>query len=86
MIIERTVGTESKSAWAVTQKKKEKKKKKKKRKKRNSQIKIPKPHAHLRIISKFQMNPIKYVEEVKETRFLTYRVLISMANNSVKNP
>ena len=43
---------------------------------KNSQIKILKPHAHLCIIgrksTKFQMNPMKDVEGVEETRFLTY--------------
>ena len=40
---------------------------------KNSQIKILKPYAHLCIIgrksAKFQMNPIKDVEGVEETRF-----------------
>ena len=74
MNIEGMVGTESKSAWTVT--------------KKNSQIKIPKPHAHLHIIgrksTKFPMNLMKDVEGVKETRFLTYRAYVSMGNNSVK--
>ena len=31
------------------------------------------------------MNPMKDVEGVEETRFLTYKVYVSMGNNSVKN-
>ena len=56
---------------------------------KNSQIKILKPHANLCIIgrksTKFQVNPMKDVEGVEETRFLTYTVYVSMDNNSVKN-
>ena len=56
---------------------------------KNSQIKILKPHAHLCIIgrksTKFQMNPMKDVAGVEETRFLTYKAYVSMGNNSVKN-
>ena len=52
------------------------------------QIKVLKPHAHLRIIgrksTKFPMNPMKVVEGVEETRFLTHEVYVSMGNNSVK--
>ena len=55
----------------------------------NSQIKILKPHAHLCIIgrksTKFQMNPMKDVEGVEETKFLTYKAYVSIGNNSVKN-
>ena len=55
---------------------------------KNSQIKILKSHAYLCIIgrmhTKFQMNPMKDVEGVEETRFLTYKVYVSMGNNSVK--
>ena len=55
---------------------------------KNSQIKILKTHAHLCIIgrksTKFQMNPMKDVERVEETRFLTYTVYVSMGDNSVK--
>ena len=55
---------------------------------KNSQIKILKPHAHLCIIgrksTKFQMNPMKDVEGVEETRSLTYKAYVSMSNNSVK--
>ena len=76
MNIEGMAGTESKSAWAVTPTK-------------NSQIKILKKHAHLYIIgrksTKFQMNPMKDVEGVEETRFLTHKAYVSMDNNSVKN-
>ena len=76
MNIEGMVGTESTSAWAVTQTKK-------------SQIKNQKPHAHLHIIgrksTKFPMNLKKDVEGVEETRFLTCKVYVSMGNNSVKN-
>ena len=50
---------------------------------------ILKPHAHLCIIgrksTKFQMNPMKDVEAVEETRFLIYKAYVSMGNNSVKN-
>ena len=62
---------------------------------KNSQIKFLKPHAHLCIIgrksTKSQMNPMKDVEGVEETRFLTYKAYVSMGNNSVekssiKNP
>ena len=35
--------------------------------------------------TKFQMNPMKDVEGVEETRFLTYKAYVSMGNNSVKN-
>ena len=79
MTVEGVVGTESKSAWTVTSAK-------------NSQVKILKPHAHLRIIRrrsiKFQMNQVKDVEGVAETRFLTYKVYASMAvkNSSIKSP
>ena len=56
---------------------------------KNSQIKILKPHAHLCIIgrkyTKSQMNPMKDVEGVEETRFLTYKAYVSMGNNFVKN-
>ena len=56
---------------------------------KNSPLKILKPHADLCIIgrksTKFQVNPMKDVEGVEETRFLTYRVYVSMGNNSVKN-
>ena len=56
---------------------------------KDSQIKIPKPHAHLLIIGRmstiFPMNSMKDVEGVEETRFLTYKVYVSMGNNSVKN-
>ena len=55
---------------------------------KNSQIKILKPHAHLiigRKSTKFQMNPVKDVEGVEETRFLTYKAYVSMPNNSIKN-
>ena len=31
------------------------------------------------------MNPMKDVEGVEETRFLTYKANVSMGNNSVKN-
>ena len=31
------------------------------------------------------MNPMKDVEGVEETRFLTYKAYVSMGNNSVKN-
>ena len=41
---------------------------------KNSRIKLLKPHAHLHIIgrksTKFQVNPIKDVGSVAETRFL----------------
>ena len=44
---------------------------------KNSQIIFLKSHAHLCIIgrksTKFQMNPMKDVEGVEETRFLTYK-------------
>ena len=54
---------------------------------KNSQIKILKSHAHLCIIgmkaTKFQMNPMKVAEGAEETRFLTYKVYVSMGNNSV---
>ena len=56
---------------------------------KNSQIKILKPHAHLCIIgmksTKFQRDPMKDVEGVEETIFLTYKAYVSMGNNSVKN-
>ena len=53
---------------------------------KNSQTKILKPHAHLHIIGrKSTMNPMKDVGGVQETRFLTYKVYVSMGNNSVKN-
>ena len=55
---------------------------------KNSQIKILKPHAHFCIIgrksTKFQMNPMKDVEVVEETRFLIYKEYVSMGNNSLK--
>ena len=35
--------------------------------------------------TKFQMNPMKDVDGVEETRFLTYKAYVSMGNNSVKN-
>ena len=78
MNIDETVGTESKSAWAVTLRK-------------NSHIKILKSHAHLYIIgnrkevckTKFQRNPMKD-EGVEETKFLTYKAYVGMGNNSVK--
>ena len=76
MNIEGMIWTESMLAWTVTPTK-------------NSQIKILKPHAYLCIIgrksTKFQMNPMKNVEGVEETRFLTYKAYVSMGNNSVKN-
>ena len=53
------------------------------------QIEILKPHAHLRIIgrksTKFQMNLMKSVEGIAETRIQNYKVYVSMDNNSVKN-
>ena len=56
---------------------------------KNSQIKILKPHAHLCITgmksTKFQMNQMKDVEGVEETRFLTYRANVCMGNTAVKN-
>ena len=56
---------------------------------KNSQIKILISHAHLCIIgtksTKFQMNPMKDVEGVDETKFLTYKAYVSMGNHSVKN-
>ena len=56
---------------------------------KNGQIKILKPHAHLCIIgrksTKFQMNPMKDVEGVEETRFLTYKAYVGIGNTSVKN-
>ena len=56
---------------------------------KNSKIKILKPYAHLCIIgsksTKFQINPMKDVEGVEETRFLTYKEYVSMGNNSIKN-
>ena len=56
---------------------------------KNNQIKILKSHAYLCFIvrksTKFQMNPIKDVEGVEETRFLTYKAYVSMGNDSVKN-
>ena len=56
---------------------------------KNSQIKILKSHAHLCIIgrksTKFQLNPMKDVEGVEETRFLTYKAYVSMGNNTIKN-
>ena len=56
---------------------------------KNSPIKILKPYAHLCIIgrksTKFQIIPIKDVQGVEATRFLTYKAYISMGNNSVKN-
>ena len=56
---------------------------------KNSQTKVLKPYAYFRIIrrksTKFQMNQIKHEEGVKEIRCLTYKVYISMGNNSVKN-
>ena len=76
MNVKEVVGTVSKSAWAVILSK-------------NSQIKILKPHAHLRIIGrksiKFQINPMKDVDGVAEIRYQTYKVYVSMGNNSVKN-
>ena len=71
MNIEGMVGTEPKSAWAVTPKKK---------KKSNQNSKITG-----RKSTKFQMNPMEAVEGVEEKRFLTYKAYVSMANNSVKN-
>ena len=56
---------------------------------KNSQIEILKPYAPLCIIGSkstiFQMNPMKDVEGVGETRFLTYKAYVSMGNNSIKN-
>ena len=56
---------------------------------KNSRIKILKQHAHFHIIgrksTKFQMNPMKGVEGLVETIFLTYKAYVSMGNNSVKN-
>ena len=56
---------------------------------KNSQIKILKPHAQLRIrgrkSTKFPMNPMKDVKGAEETIFLTYKVFVSMGNNSVRN-
>ena len=56
---------------------------------KNCRIKILKSHAHLHIIgrksTKFQVNPMKDVGGVEETRFLTYKAYVSMGNNSVKN-
>ena len=76
MNVEGVTGTKYLSAWAVTPSK-------------NSQIKILKPHAHLLSIGRksinFQKNPMKDVEGVAETRFLTYKVYVYMGNNSVKN-
>ena len=76
MNVEGVVGTESKSAWTVTPLEKR-------------QIKILKPQAHLCIIGRksinFQMNPMKDEEGVAKTKFLTYKVYVSMGNNSVKN-
>ena len=64
MKIEEMVGTESKSAWAVTPTKIVK-------------SKILKSNAHLCIIgrksTKFQTNPMKDVGGVEETRFPTYK-------------
>ena len=55
---------------------------------KNSQIKILKQHAHLCIIgrksTKFQMNPMKDVEAVEETKFLTYKAYVSMGNTLSK--
>ena len=76
MNIEGMVGTKSKSAWAVTPTK-------------SSQIRILKPQVHLFIIgrksTKIQMNPMKDVERVEETRFMTYKAYASMGNNSIKS-
>ena len=56
---------------------------------KNSQFKIIKPQAHLCIIgrkpTKFQMNSMKDVEGVEETRFLIYKAYVSMGNTSIKN-
>ena len=56
---------------------------------KNSQIQIINAYAHLHIIkrnsTKFSMNPMKDAEGVEETRFLTYKVYVSMGINSVKN-
>ena len=56
---------------------------------KNIQIKILKSDADLCIIgrryTKFQMSPMKDVEGVEETRFLTYKAYVSMGNNSIKN-
>ena len=52
---------------------------------KNSHIKVQKQHAYLRVIErkseKFPINPMKDVEGVKETRFLAYKVYVSMGNN-----
>ena len=57
---------------------------------KNDEIKILKPHAHLCFIgrqsTKLQMNPMKEIEGVEETRFQTYKAYVSTGNNSVKNP
>ena len=56
---------------------------------KNSRIKILKSHAHLNITGrksiKFQMNLMKDIEGVEETRFLTYKAYVSIGNNAVKN-
>ena len=76
MNIEGMVGTEAKSSRVVTPTKIAKK---------NNL----KSHAHLCIIrrkfTKFQMNPMKDVERVEKTKFLTYKAYVCMGNNSVKN-
>ena len=70
------VGTESKSAWAVTPTKIVK-------------IKILKPYEHLCIIgrksTKFQINLMKDIGGVEETIFLSYKAYVSKGNNSVRN-
>ena len=54
---------------------------------KNSQIKIVKPHLCIigRSSTKFQMNLMKDVQGAVETKFLTYKLYVSMGNNSVKN-
>ena len=51
----------------------------------NSRIEVPKPHAHLYIIgrksTKFQVNPMKDVEGVAETRIMVEK-FVSMGDNS----
>ena len=55
----------------------------------SSQIKILKPHAHLHMIArksiKFQMNLMKGVKGVAEIRVRTYKMYVTMGNNSAKN-
>ena len=72
MNIEGMVGTESKSAWAVTPTK-------------IVNSKFLNMHIMGKKSTKFQMNPMKDVEGVEERRFLTYKAYVSMGNNSVKN-